>query len=219
MKKSVLTGVLTTLSFVLSFPVHAQPTISLELIGRYTTGLAVIGAAVSSGETVALRGDKMYVTNALEVSVDIVDVSDPTSPQLLRRVDLNAYGSSANSVDVSAHNLIAVAVAAFKKTDPGTSVFLTPAGKVIRTAKAGSGPDMVVSTPNGDRLLVANEGEPDCYGDDCTDPEGSVSVIDVIPMKPDLPVHTIGFTNVAVPAGVRIMYLWKNRTRANSLRS
>ena len=201
--RTVLTSVLTVLAVAVGSAAYAEPTLSIGLLGTYTTGLANIEEERLSAETVALRGNRMYVTNASDVSLDIVDVSDPTAPALLQRVDLTAYGGSANSVDVSAKNLIAVAVAASQKTDPGTVVFLTPGGQVIRTATVGAGPDMVVFTPNGDRLLVANEGEPDCYGVGCTDPEGSVSVIDLIPRKSTLPVHTIGFGGVPLPAGVR----------------
>ena len=146
----------------------------------------------------------MYVANASDVSVDIVDIADPASPRLVRRVDLSRHGAGINSIDVSAHNLIAVALEAGDKTDPGTIAFLTPAGKVIRTAAVGALPDMVSFTPDGRRLLVANEGEPDCYGEGCTDPVGSVSVVTVVPMRPTLPVATIGFDDVVLPEGVRV---------------
>jgi DNA-binding beta-propeller fold protein YncE len=180
--------------------------VSFEMVGRYDTGLADFENEVSAGETSALRGDRLYVTNAKDVSLDIVDVSNPAAPLLLKRVDLKPYGGGVNSVDLSSKNLIAVAVEAEKKTDPGTVVFLSPGGVVLRTVTVGALPDMVTFTPDGRRLLVANEGEPDCYGAGCTDPEGSVSVIDVVPLKPVLPVATIGFGfgGAAIPEGVRI---------------
>jgi hypothetical protein len=204
MKMSLLANALAATWVGLAAPALAGASLDSEMLGRYTTGLADIGEEVSSGETVALRGDKMYVTNADDVSLDIVDISQPAMPVRVKRVDLSGFGSSVNSVDVSSKNLIAVAVAADKKTSNGTVVFMTPAGKVVRTAEVGANPDMVVFTPKGDRLLVANEGEPDCYGVGCTDPEGTVSVIDVIPMKPKLPVHSIGFGEALLPDGVRI---------------
>jgi hypothetical protein len=44
----------------------------------------------------------------------------------------------------------------------------------------GALPDMVTFTPDGRRLLVANEGEPNSYGlPDSVDPEGSISIITV----------------------------------------
>jgi hypothetical protein len=193
-----------TLIVYSSTPVFAQ-SLTLELLGRYTTGLANIESEVTSAETVALSKNRMYVTNATDVSLDIVDLTDPATPKLHKRVDLSAYGSSANSVDISSNNLIAVAVAAHDRTDPGTVVFLTPGGEVVRTATVGANPDMVVFTRDGRRLLVANEGEPECYNSaECVDPEGSVSVIDVIPVKSTPVVHTIDFQSVTIPAGVRI---------------
>jgi len=178
--------------------------LGLEVLGSYDTGLADVAAGLTAGEVVAVRGDRMYVANASDVSVDIVDLQDPASPRLLKRVDLSRYGAGINSIDVSAHNLIAVALQAARKTDNGSIVFLTPAGKVIRTAEVGALPDMVTFTPDGRRLLVANEGEPDCYGTGCTDPEGSISVVTVVPMRPQLPVTTIGFDDVSLPLGVRV---------------
>jgi DNA-binding beta-propeller fold protein YncE len=204
MKKTLLASALSALLVVLPAAGWAESSLSATLLATYSTGLADVEDEISSGETVALRGDRLYVTNASDVSLDIVDVSNPAAPQRIKRVDLKAYGATVNSVDVSSRNLIAVAVDAPKKTNPGTVVFLTPGGQVIRTAQVGAGPDMLVFTPRGDRLLVANEGEPDCYGAGCTDPVGSVSVIDVLPMKPKLTVHTVGFDNVILPAGVRV---------------
>jgi len=178
-------------------------TLSLEPLGRYDTGLIQAGQD-TAGETAALRGDRLYVTNADDVSLDIVDVSNPAEPSLLRRVSLAAYGGSVTSVAVSSKNLIAVALAAAAKTDPGSVVFLTPAGRVIRSATVGALPDMVTFTPDGKKVLVANEGEPDCYGAGCTDPEGTVSIIRVVPMLPRLPVQTVRFGAVPMPDGVRI---------------
>jgi hypothetical protein len=176
--------------------------LELELAGSYASGLA--GPGKTAAETVAVRGSRMYVTHADDIALDIVDISDPATPRLHKRIDLSAYGAGINSVDVSSRNLIAVAVEASPKTDPGTIVFLTPAGQVVRTAQVGALPDMVVFTADGRRLLVANEGEPDCYGPGCTDPEGSISVIDVVPLRPVLKVTQIGFEGIDVPEGVRI---------------
>jgi hypothetical protein len=91
---------------------------SFELLGSYDTGLSELE---SSGETVALRKNRMYVTSAEAVALDIVDLSDPANPVLINRVDLSAYGAAVNSVDVSSKNLVAVAVSAANKTDPGTA--------------------------------------------------------------------------------------------------
>lgn len=184
-----------------SVTVGAYAAPSFELLGSYNTGLSQLE---SSGETAALRGDRLYVTSAEAVALDIVDVANPAAPALIRRVDLSAYGSAVNSVDVSSKDLVAVAVAAADKTDAGTIVLLTPSGQIKRTVTVGALPDMVTFTHDGKRLLVANEGEPDCYGAGCTDPNGSISIITVVPMTPTLAATTIDFSSVALPAGVRV---------------
>jgi hypothetical protein len=75
----------------------AESSLSAALLATYSTGLADIDREISSGETVALRCDRMYVTNADDVSLDIVDVSNPAGPQLIKRVDPQAYGATVNS--------------------------------------------------------------------------------------------------------------------------
>jgi DNA-binding beta-propeller fold protein YncE len=49
-----------------------------------------------------------------------------------------------------------------------------------RSVSVGAVPDMVTFTPDGSRILVANEGEPNSYNRaDSVDPEGSISIITV----------------------------------------
>jgi hypothetical protein len=70
-----------------------------------------------------------------------------------------------------------VAVENAVKTDPGFVKFFDTDGTLLSTVTVGALPDMLIFTPNGRRLLVANEGEPnDAY---TVDPEGSVSIIDM----------------------------------------
>lgn len=197
-RKGILAALIATLMGSAAPSVLA---VEVELLGTYRTNLPQLS---SSGETAALRNDRLYVTNAQDVSLDIVDVSSPAAPKLIRRVDLKPYGGGVNSVAVSSKNLVAVAVQGRRKTDNGTVVLMTPDGKVRQTAEVGSLPDMLTFTHDGRTLLVANEGEPDCYGAGCTDPAGSVSLITVVPMKAQAEVRTAGFDAVAIPDGVRI---------------
>ena len=72
-------------------------------------------------------------------------------------------------------------------------------------------PDMIIFTPDGTKILTANEGEPNSYGQgNSFDPEGSVSIIDISGGVGSATVVTVGFTafnsNIAAlkAAGVRI---------------
>ena len=74
--------------------------------------------------------------------------------------------------------VVAVAVEAAVKTDPGKVAFLNPDGTEKAPAlSVGALPDMLTFTPDGKYLLVANEGEPNA--DYSIDPAGSVSIINV----------------------------------------
>jgi hypothetical protein len=175
--------------------------LAATFLGRYETQLSDLE---SSGETAALKRNRLFVTSAQAVALDVVDVSNVAAPRLMTRVDLSSYGPSIQSVDVSSRGLVAVAVAAAKKTDPGTVVLLDEQGILLKSVAVGSLPDMVKFTSNGRKLVVVNEGEPDCYGAGCTDPEGTVSIVDVHPLRKNPEVRTVGFANVVLPAGVRI---------------
>ncbi|WCO65369.1 choice-of-anchor I family protein [Iamia majanohamensis] len=146
-----------------------DPAWNLQLAGRYDTELGA-GAA----EIVAYGDGLMVVVNALENTLDFVDLSDPTDPQLTDRVDMARYGGGVNSVDVRGTAVVA-AVEADPKTGPGRAVFLTTDGDVVSTARTGAQPDMVTFSPDGQFAVVANEGEPD--DDYAVDPEGSITVI------------------------------------------
>jgi hypothetical protein len=73
--------------------------------------------------------------------------------------------------------LIAVAIQAAVKTDPGRVVFFDATGDFVAGVTVGALPDMLTFTPNGRFVLVANEAEPnDAY---TVDPPGSVSIIEL----------------------------------------
>jgi hypothetical protein len=171
------------------------------LLGRYATGIT---DSASSGETAAVDGDRLFVTSAEAVVLDVVNIANPQTPTLITRLDLSPYGASVQSVAVSSRSLVAVAVGGVAKTDPGTIVLLNRDGLVLRTVSVGALPDMVTFTPNGKKLVVANEGEPDCYGAGCTDPLGSISILSVHPLRAVVPVTTLDFSNVTLPSGVRV---------------
>ncbi|QVL47385.1 MAG: choice-of-anchor I family protein [Thiocapsa sp.] len=147
------------------------PKIAIAPLGTYATGVF----AESAAEIVAHdpRTQRLFVVNAQSLSVDVLDIRTPSAPQLLFSVNL---GGIVNSVSVH-KGLIVAAVEADPKTDPGKAVFFNADGKILASVEVGALPDMATFTPDGKRVLVANEGEPsDDYE---VDPEGSVSIIEL----------------------------------------
>ena len=136
--------------------------------------------------------DRLFVVNALDAVVEVLDASDPASPVKETEIDVTALGAVANSIDVS-DGVLAVAIEADPKTDPGVVAFYdTTTLAAIHDVAVGALPDMVTFTPDGGRVLVANEGEPS--DDYLTDPPGSVSVIDLSGGIASATVATAGFT-------------------------
>lgn len=116
--------------------------------------------------------------------VEARDAVDGTLRFGLPSTDLGALGTG-NSVAVHG-DVMAVAYDGAEPGSNGTIAFYQIAADgssaaLIRQVEVGAVPDMVTFTPDGTRLLVAIEGEPnDNYGVDASgDPVGGVAVIDV----------------------------------------
>ncbi|MEM9482651.1 MAG: choice-of-anchor I family protein [Cyanobacteria bacterium P01_F01_bin.116] len=122
---------------------------------------------------------QIFVTNAQQNTVDILNISTPSNLTLVDQISLAAHGAGVNSVAV--HNgVVAIAVEANSKQDPGQVVFFDNQGTYLNAVTVGALPDMVTFTPDGTKVLVANEGEPSSYQQaDSIDPYGSVSIIDI----------------------------------------
>lgn len=149
--------------------------LELSVLGTYSTGL---GEASSEIATYDPRSRRAFVTNAASRTVDILDVRSPSSPTRIARIDVATLGTP-NSVAVE-DGLVAVAVEALVKTDPGVVAFYNVSGAPIAQVTVGSQPDMLTFTPDGKYVVVANEGEPSGYGAVTdVDPNGTVSIIRV----------------------------------------
>jgi 2',3'-cyclic-nucleotide 2'-phosphodiesterase/3'-nucleotidase/5'-nucleotidase len=149
--------------------------VSLEVLGSYRSGVFDEGAAEIVDFDPATS--RLFVVNADAAKVEVLDARDPTAPTRIGELDFTSYGGGATSVAVS-RGLLAVAVPAEERTDPGHVVFVETASlEVLNSVEVGALPDMVTFTPNGRYVLAANEGEPST--DYLTDPEGSISVIDL----------------------------------------
>ncbi len=174
----------------------APPSKSIVLtpVGVYRTGAFDRGAAEIAAYDAATR--RLFVVNLDGQRVDVLDISTPTTPVLMHWIDVTPWGSQANSV--ATHNgVVAVAIEARVKTDSGTVAFFDAYGGLLGAVAVGALPDMLTFSPNGRTVLVANEGEPNSYGQLASvDPEGSVSLIDLsggVAMLSASAVTTAGF--------------------------
>jgi DNA-binding beta-propeller fold protein YncE len=141
---------------------------------------------------------RAFVTNGARKSVDVLNVSNPASPSFLFLINLSPR--AANSVAFR-DGVLAIAVEAANKTDPGSVEFYDAFGTHLKSVPVGSQPDMITFTPDGRRLLTANEGEPnDAF---TVDPEGSVSIIDISSGIANATVATAGFLSAPLDPGVR----------------
>lgn len=126
---------------------------------------------------------KLFVVNGALASLDVLDLTNPAQPTLLKTITMASLWTGAGAANgVAVHGgMVALAVQAIDKTQPGKLVVLRASDyAVLGTATVGALPDMVTFTPDGKTLLLANEGEPNSYGlADSVDPEGSISVVDV----------------------------------------
>lgn len=162
-------------------PERTPTTLALQKIGgfnRNTDGSTTAGAAEVTAYDAGSR--RLFVVNGANGTVDVVNLADPTAPVLIGTIDVAALGAGVNSVAVH-DGLVALAIQADPKTSPGVVGFYNASTlALVNSVGVGALPDMLTFTPDGLRVLVANEGEPNSYGlVDSVDPEGSVSVITV----------------------------------------
>ncbi|WP_306643841.1 choice-of-anchor I family protein [Sanyastnella coralliicola] len=151
--------------------VEQQESITLEYLNSY---LVEDGG---SAEIVAYEPNvkRLYVLNSESTTVNILDFSDPSNISEISAIDMSQFGDGATSIDV--RNGVVAATVEGDMTVEGSVVFLDLDGNIISSVDVGALPDMLVFTPDGNSVLVANEGEPN---DDYTlDPEGSISRIDI----------------------------------------
>lgn len=155
----------------------ASNALELVKLGTFNTGLFGKGAAeiVAQDKTT----QRLFVVNGADKAIDVLDAADPTSIQKLFSIDITPYGGAANSVAVK-NGLVAVAIQAENPQKQGRVAFFDVNGNFLKSVEVGALPDMLTFTPDGLKVLVANEGEPSSYNQpDSVDPEGSVSIIDL----------------------------------------
>jgi hypothetical protein len=148
--------------------------VTLTPIGSYQSGVF----EGSATEIVAYdeQNFQLFSTNGATGNIDIIDITDPTAPAYVSSIDLSAYGSGANSVALK-NGVVAAAVESIDPQANGSVVFFDLQGMFLAQVTVGAMPDMIMFSPDGSKVLTANEGEPDT--DYLVDPLGSISIVDI----------------------------------------
>lgn len=157
--------------------------LQLEKIGGYSSGLFLQSAAEIPAFDAASR--RAFVVNAQSGKLDVLDLSDPKKPRKVGEVDGTSVLARGEVNSVAVRNgLVAIAIQAQPKTDAGRVALYRAADlQLLGSVPVGALPDMLVFTPDGQTVLVANEAEPS--DDYQSDPEGSISLVDVsTPTRP-----------------------------------
>ena len=133
--------------------------------------------ADGTAEIVAYDTDNQQLFVVNDSKINILDFTDPANITETSFIDVTSIGASAQSVAVQ-NGLVAIAVANNDPIANGFVVFRDALGvETPVVVEIGVLPDMLVFSPDGTKLLVANEGQPN--DDYSVDPEGSVAIIDI----------------------------------------
>ena len=215
----------------------AHPTLAAPPTATTTLDLIPLGTFTGSGglaasEIVAFdsTSKQLFINNGALNRIDIVDISTPATPTLIRSVDMGVYGRGVQSVTVGSGIVAAaVDVAPVVSSDGrqtasnGLVVLMDTTGRILRTVGVGTLPDHVSFTPDKKTILVAGEGEPICSLENgntpaleakdsalASDANGTVSLIDVSNGATNATVTTLDFSSFDKTAllaeGVRVYF-------------
>ncbi|MGZ9899971.1 choice-of-anchor I family protein [Shewanella gaetbuli] len=195
-----------------------QTELAVNLIGRYESG--VFGKSAAEIVDYASLTQSAYVVNSQSGMVDVLDLSSLTATATTEPTRLNNL-TKVSTIDVAADtarsglgsvNSVSVygdllAMAVEKEDENGNKtqglgivafyrLSATAAPALIHSVDVGALPDNLTFSPDGNTLLVANEGEPNSAYD--VDPQGSVSIINITDNMPATSATSVGFTEFNV---------------------
>ncbi|ARE81890.1 trifunctional nucleotide phosphoesterase protein YfkN [Roseovarius mucosus] len=147
------------------------PTLEVSIAANLLSGETELFTGGS--EVVSVDAGRAYVTNGAQNRVDVFDAA---TGEKLFEFDLGQVQGFDGVQSVAAKNgLVAAAISVTPAEANGVVAIFDLEGTLLNTIEVGNLPDMLTFSPDGTRILVANEGEPL----DGTDPLGSVSIIDL----------------------------------------
>ncbi len=164
---------------------------ALEKIAGYSTGYSDQEGGVAEIVAYSQDNQKFYLVNGREQKLDIVSLAGLTAGEegqsltLEQRLDVSqmipgfAFGDLTSVAVDPVHDRVAVAVQAEDYAANGAILLLNYAGEYVAHYPAGVQPDNVTFSPDGRYVLSANEGEPRQGYENGTDPQGSVTIVDL----------------------------------------
>jgi hypothetical protein len=153
------------------------PTPSQQIELNYVGSFDPSGNNTSTCEITAHDpiSQRLFATSAIANFLDIINFSNPAAPSLITSINMAPYGGI-TSVAVK-NGIVAVASPNTDGMLNGSVVFFDTNGVFLKQVTVGNLPDMLTFTPDGTKVLTANEGQPNANYS--IDPEGSVSIIDI----------------------------------------
>ena len=163
---------------------------------KSTKWIYAINSSVSPA-VVEIIDSNDFDTDELSVDTEgVIGGSNLPSVMTINLAETTGLNGDANSIAIDNNNeLLAVAIASGNTGVNGHIAFFNIAAATptfIKNVQVGDLPDNVVFSHDGAKVLVANEGEP--ASDYVLDPEGSISVIDVVAGIPNDTATDIKFT-------------------------
>jgi uncharacterized protein len=197
--KKVQIAFVAIATFVSANLTAADPKVppQLELVATYDTGLGANGS-----EIISIRHtDGITALTNIAGSVDVLDLSDPFQPQLLRRVGIDTANGTPNSVAVHPQHDYFLVVIGRAGTTGSVAAYRLSDGAFLASAPVGIQPDSIAIAPNGRHAVVANEAEGTGIGQNGG--AGSLSIVHLTGFNCDAPSPLL-VTTIALPSAAAV---------------
>jgi hypothetical protein len=188
-------GVVTIALALMAAAASADPKRSarLLLVATYDTGLGANGS-----EIISIRHtDAVATLTNVAGSIDVLDLSNPSQPQLLRRVTVDTTAGTPNSAAIHPFHDYFLVVTGTAGGTGAVAAYRVSDGSFLDSAPVGIQPDSIAIAPNGQYAVVANEAEGVGIGQNGG--PGSLSFIDLRGFNGVVP-GELSVTNIALPS-------------------